>query len=67
MSAATSPGTGRAYGVERVCAAWDVARSSFYAERQRQSANKAKPPAKRRGPKPKISDDALVAAIRADL
>ena len=30
MSAATSPGTGLAYGLRRVCAAWGMARSSFY-------------------------------------
>ena len=30
MSAATSP-TGLAYGLRRVCAAWGMARSSFYA------------------------------------
>ena len=29
MSAATSPGTGLAYGLRRVCAAWGFARSSF--------------------------------------
>ena len=29
MSAATSPGTGLAYGLRRVCAAWGMARSSF--------------------------------------
>ena len=31
MSAATSPGTGLAYGLQRVCAAWGFARSSFHA------------------------------------
>ncbi len=31
MSAATSPGTGLAYGLQRVCAAWGFARSSFLA------------------------------------
>ena len=31
MSAATSPGTGLAYGLRRVCAAWGMARSSFLA------------------------------------
>ena len=29
MSAATSPGTGLAYGLRRVCAAWGMARSSI--------------------------------------
>ena len=77
MSAATSPGTGLAYGLRRVwpmacggsglrpaaglayglrrvCAAWGMARSSFYAMTSGQHAEQ--PPAKRRGPKPAISD-----------
>ncbi len=67
MSAATSPGTGRVYGVERVCALWGVARSSFYDDRRRRVAGNAKPPGRRRGPKPTIPDEALLAAIEADL
>ena len=51
MAAATSPATGQAYGVKRVCAIWDVARSSFYAA-QRQDARPAERPAGRRGPRP---------------
>ena len=47
MSAATSPGTGLAYGLRRVCAAWGMARSSFYAMTSGQHAEQ--PPAKRRG------------------
>jgi len=65
MSAAISKATGRRYGVQRVCDAWDVPRSSFYHHRQQE-----RPPALprgRRGPKPTISDTALSAAIRADL
>ena len=46
MSAATSPGTGLAYGLRRVCAAWGMARSSFYAMTSGQHAKQ--PPAKRR-------------------
>ena len=65
MSAATSPGTGLAYGLRRVCAAWGMARSSFYAMTSGQHAKQ--PPAKRRGPKPAISDQALLVAIEADL
>ena len=65
MSAATSPGTGLAYGLRRVCAAWGLARSSFYAMTSGQHAEQ--PPAKRRGPKPAISDQALLVAIEADL
>ena len=60
MSAATSPGTGLAYGLRRVCAAWGMARSSFYAMTSSQHAEQ--PPAKRRGPKPAISDQALLVA-----
>jgi putative transposase len=69
MAAETSPGTGRAYGVERVCRAWDVARSSFYAWRRQHAGSGARPApsASRRGPKPAIPDEALLAAIRADL
>ena len=61
---ATSPGT-LAYGLRRVCAAWGMARSSFYAMTSGQHAEQ--PPAKRRGPKPAISDQALLVAIEADL
>ena len=67
MSRAASPGTGLVYGVARVCAIWGVPRSSFYAEQQRKVAEPSKPAARRRGPKPKISDADLLAAIRADL
>ena len=68
MATAISPAAGRRYGVARVCMAWDLPRSSFYAARQ-QPDHTAGPPAKaqRRGPKPAISDAALLAAIRADL
>ena len=34
MAEATSPSTGHRCGVVRVCRAWEVARSSFYAARQ---------------------------------
>jgi putative transposase len=67
MAATVSPATGRYYGVARVCQVWDVPRSSFYAARQAAAAaGPAKPPA-RRGPKPAVSDDALLAAIKDDL
>ena len=66
MAAATSPTSGRRYGVAQVCRVWDVPRSSFYADRRRGST--ATPiRLQRRGPKPMVSDDALLAAIRADL
>ena len=67
MAAATSPATGRRYGVAGVCGAWEVPRSSFYAARV--AAQGTRPPASpaRRGPKPAVSDADLLAAIRADL
>jgi putative transposase len=69
MSQQLSPSTGRRYGVERVCGAWDVPRSTFYARRQSDATGTTTPaPAtRRRGPRPRISDDELLAHIRADL
>ena len=67
MAQAISPASGRRYGVRRACQVWDVPRSSFYAAR-RPMPDGAEPPAPaRRGPKPTISDEALLAAIRRDL
>ena len=68
MATAISPTAGRRYGVARVCEVWDLPRSSFYAARQQQvDGAAAPPPAQRRGPKPAVSDEALLGAIRADL
>ena len=67
MAVATSPATGCRYGVARVCQVWDVLRSSFYAHQQRAKTRGAPTPLRRRGPKPAVSDEALLAAIRADL
>ena len=66
MAAATSPATGQAYGVKRVCTIWGVARSSFYDSRH-QDARPPGRPAGRPGPKPALSDAELLAAIRRDL
>jgi putative transposase len=67
MADAISPAAGRRYGAARVCRAWEVARSTFYAARRPEAeAATAVVPA-RRGPKPAVSDAALLAAIRADL
>ena len=66
MSATPSPATGRAYGLERVCSTWGVPRSSFYARRAAVNDDSRPVPGKR-GPKPKISDDDLLTAIKADL
>ena len=67
MATATSPTTGRRYGVARVCRIWDVPRSSFYAARRQREPAAPPAPAQRRGPTAVVADDALLAAIRADL
>jgi putative transposase len=66
-AAATSPSTGRRYGVARVCQAWELPRSSFYAARQKADTAVPPVPARRRGPQPAVPDEVLLAAIRADL
>jgi putative transposase len=68
MAEATSPTSGQPYGIRRVCQVWDVPRSSFYAA-QTPTPDSAKPaaPPVRRGPKPAVADEALLAAIRQDL
>lgn len=64
MSASTSLATGKLYGVERVCTAWEEPRSSYYGRKARSS----KPVEHRkRGPKTTITDDELLALIRDDL
>ena len=63
MSKTISPIAEKPYGVQRVCNIWEQARSSFYhASRQ---VPQAAP--KRRGPRPSISDEDLLALIRHDL
>ena len=62
----TSPSTGHRYGIARVCRTWEVPRSSFDADRRRADTT-PQVPARRRGPKPVVSDDVLLLAIRADL
>ena len=63
MSAVISPATGKVYGVQRVCEAWEVPRSSFYG---RQSRNTVPLAPLKRGPKTPLSDDEVLALIRAD-
>ncbi len=67
MSDETSPSTTKRYGVERVCAAWDLSRSTFYARRARSEPSTSKRPEKRRGPRPPVSDEKLLEHIQADL
>jgi transposase InsO family protein len=65
MSVTVSPATHRPYGVQRVCAVWDLPRSSCYAAWTDDPS--AAVPTVPRGPKPAVTDDALLALIRADL
>jgi putative transposase len=67
MAAATSTATGRRYGVARVCRIWEVPRSSFYAAQRPAGTAMPPNPTRRRGPRPAVADDVLLAAIRADL
>jgi putative transposase len=59
MSQATSPSTGKSYGLARLCRVWGVARSTLYWQRHASSA-----PGARRGPVGPWADDELVAHIR---
>jgi transposase InsO family protein len=67
MSRETSAGAGKPYGLERVCRVLEFPRSTIYAQEQRQAAKVVPLHRARRGPKPKVSDADLLAAIRADL
>lgn len=62
MSRTSSPSTGTPYGLERVCGAWDVSRSTYYARQKRKEIVP-----KKRGPKPKIPDEGLLTMIKQDL
>jgi len=59
MSQATSPSTGKPYGLARLWRVWGVARSTLYWQRQASSA-----PGARRGPVGPCADDELVDHIR---
>jgi len=61
-----SEATGRPYPLALICAVLEVPRSSFYALR-RQLELFERPAVGKRGPRPVVSDEELVAAIRADL
>lgn len=67
MSRETSPGAGKPYGLERVCRVLEFPRSTLYAQQAREAAKVVPLHPVRRGPKPKVSDADLLAAIRADL
>ena len=65
MSREVSPVTGKTYGLKRVCATLNVSRTTVYARQK--AASLPRPAPARRGPKPAVSDEALLEAIRADL
>ena len=67
MSATTSAATGRRYGIQRVCQAWDRPRASLYARQTREHQRQEGQEPARRGPKPTVSDAQLLAAIHTDL
>ena len=65
MSQTTSVGTGKPYGLQRVCRVLDFPRSTIYAQQAAAKVVPLRP--QRRGPKPKVADADLLTAIRADL
>lgn len=67
MSRTISPFTGKPYGVARVCAAWGVARSSFYLSQRPDPGTDDDPPKGKRGPRTEISDEELLSLIKDDL
>ena len=67
MSRVISEGAGQSYGLERVCRVLDFPRSTIYAQQARESAKVVSLRPLRRGPKPKMADADLLAAIHADL
>lgn len=64
MSATISPATGKAYGVQRVCRAWEMPRSSFYSRQGRKTLPLV---LLKRGPKTPLTDDEVRVLIRTDL
>lgn len=61
MSRRVSPVSGKPYGLAVICRVWRIARSGIYRHRAPQPAS----PSQRRGPVGALSDEALIAAIRA--
>jgi len=67
MSEAVSETTGKPYGIQRVCRVWERSRSALYERRTQARRRRSGHQLARRGPKPKVVDDALLVAIEADL
>ncbi len=59
MSRETSVGTGKPYGLERVCRVLEFPRSTVYAQQARESANGVALHPQRRGPKPNLKAGTL--------
>lgn len=66
MSRTVSLEVGRAYGLDRVCRVLESPRSTHY-HRLSPMSPADRPPSKRRGPKPIVSDEELLALIRDDI
>lgn len=67
MSRETSAATGKTYGLQRVCRVLELPRSTIYTQQAKHNAKVVALHPARRGPKPKITDADLLAAIRTDL
>lgn len=67
MSTAVSLSTRQVYGVQRVCSAWDYARSTYYNQAITEPPIAMTPTTAKRGPKTTLDDAALLVLIQADL
>lgn len=64
MSQMTSATTGKKYCIDRVCRCWGISRATVY----RRCFGKPNPtPPRRRGPKPRQTDDQVLEMIREDI
>ncbi|MGH2639618.1 MAG: IS3 family transposase [Rhabdochlamydiaceae bacterium] len=66
MSQTSSPITNKPYGLERVCKAWEVPRSTYYSQQQQRS-NTEQNERKKPGPKPVVDDSELLSRIKQDI
>ena len=63
MSEVHSPSTGRRYSIKRVCAVWQIPRSTMHSQLRRSSLTDLPVPRKR-GPVGAATDEELVSLIR---